>query len=175
MRAVAAAFLGILVSVGTHAEGSVIAARMHLAGGPRSGLYAAPSVEVVIPLGGWGFGARVESLVGFDLGDVCLAPCLLLRIGRVDLGIGASFLAVPPAVAYAPYEQPSPVFLLGVTTRPLFVLGPGTVRLDFGLCFFVTAVRASAPGVFSGLADMFNMIGNAVKAELGLSYVLGEM
>ena len=176
MKVVAVAFLAALVSCNAQAEGSVIAARLHLAGALSGGLYAAPSVEIVIPPGGLGLGARLESLIGFGLGDVYLAPCLLLRIGRVDLGAGISFMVVPPSGSYVPYDQPSPVFLVEVTTKPLLDFGgAGTVRFDFGLTFFVTTVRSSQPSLLSGLADAFNVIGAAAKLELGLSYVLGAL
>jgi hypothetical protein len=173
---VAAAIFAILLPVSAFAADSALTARLNLAGSLVTGLYLEPSIEIMRPSDALGFGVRVTSLVGLQLRDAYVAPCFLLRIGRVDLGAGVSFLVLSPSIPYSGPDSwsPLPVLSLGVTSAPLLSIGSGTLRFDFSVSFFVTAVPSSTTGPLSGFSDLFSTIRNAAKLELGLAYVVGS-
>ncbi len=171
MKKVTFVFLAALLPASAFGQDPSIAARLDLAASPVAGLYAEPSIEVAWQPGLWGFGLRAESLVGLHFGDVYVASFFLVKIGRFDLGIGASLMLVPPAVSYA-VDNPSLVLFLGITGDPLARLGPGTLRLDFSLSFLETAVEAGT-GPLAPIGNAMNVGGGAFKVALGVAYVSG--
>jgi len=175
MKKLAVLFLVALIPINSFAETMFLTASLNAAGSLLTGIYAAPSVELAEQSGLWGFGFQVRSLVGFQFGDVYLVSCFLLKIGRVDLGLGASVLLLPPVVVYAGSSPGAlnPVFSIAATSDPLLGLGPGTLRFDISVDFIATAIQQSSPSPLSGLNDALNAIRSAFKLTLGFAYVYG--